>query len=137
MISSALATVSRFRSGAATGAVATWTLHFRIGIAQAQPDEKPVELRFRQRESAFMINRVLGRNQEERRGQFVVGSVGGHFPFRHRFEQGGLRARGGAVDFIGQDDLREERTGPELELGRLGIENGAAGDVAGQQVGVH
>ena len=113
--------------------------HFvlELRVAQSQPDQKPVQLRFRQRKSAFVVNRILGGDQEKRRCQFIVVSVGGHLPLGHGFEQGGLGARRGAIDFVGQHDLREERAGPELELGRLRIENGAAGDVVGQQVGVH
>jgi hypothetical protein len=46
-----------------------------------------------------------------------------------------LRARRGAVDFVGQHNLGEERAGAELEVGGLGIENGTAGDVVGQEIG--
>ena len=62
-------------------------------------------------------------------------SVDGDAPFGHRFQQRGLRPRRGAVDFVGQHDLREERAGAKLELGGLWIENGSAGDVGRQQIG--
>ena len=55
--------------------------------------------------------------------------------FGHRLQQRGLRARRGAVDFVGQHDLGEDRPGAELELARLLIEDRAAGHVGRQQVG--
>ncbi len=82
-----------------------------------------------------MINRVLGGDEKEGRRQIIIDAVGGDFPLGHRLQQGGLRARRGAVDFVGQHDLGKERAGAELEIGGLGIENGAAGDVVGQEIG--
>ena len=53
----------------------------------------------------------------------------------HRFQQRGLRARRGAVDLVGQQDVGEDGPGHELEAARLLVEDADAGDVAGQQVG--
>ncbi len=53
----------------------------------------------------------------------------------HGFEQGGLGARGGAVDFVGEDDVGEDRPGFEVEgLGFL-VVDGDAEDVGGEHVG--
>jgi len=38
-------------------------------------------------------------------------SVHGDGPFLHRLEQRGLGLRRGAIDFIRQDEIREDRTG--------------------------
>ena len=55
----------------------------------------------------------------------------------HRFEQGGLGFRRGAVDFVGQHDVGEERARLENELAAAVdfLEHRVARDVAGQQVG--
>ena len=42
-----------------------------VGIADAQPQQEPVELRFGQRVRAFELDRVLRRDDEERRRQRV------------------------------------------------------------------
>ena len=56
----------------------------------------------------------------------------------HRFEQGRLRLRRGAVDFVGEADLREDRALLELEraaaVGRFD-DHVRAEDVGGHQVG--
>src|SRR3989304_949426 len=51
------------------------------------------------------------------------------------FEQRGLRARPGAVDLVGQHDLRHDRAWAELELAGLLVEHVHARDVGGQEVG--
>ena len=61
--------------------------------------------------------------------------VDGDLLLLHRFEQGGLGLRRGAVDLVGQDDLGDDRAGPELELVAALVVDRDAGDVAGQQVG--
>ena len=71
-------------------------------IAETEPHEEAVELRFGQREGAFVIDRVLRGDDEERRFERVGLAVGGDAPLGHRFEQGRLRARRGAVDFVGR-----------------------------------
>jgi len=53
----------------------------------------------------------------------------------HRFEQSGLRARRGAIDFVGENDLRHERTRAIFKLLRLLIIHRQPGDIAGQQIG--
>ena len=46
-----------------------------------------------------------------------------------------MRARRSTVDFVGQHDVAENRTAAVNELAGLGMEDAAAGDVAGKQVG--
>ena len=53
----------------------------------------------------------------------------------HDFQQGGVRLGRGAVDFVGQQELREDRAGAEAELLRLHVEDRRAGHVGGHQVG--
>ena len=61
-------------------------------------------------------------------------AVDGRLALLHALEQARLGLGGGAVDLVGQHDVGEHRPGPELELGRLLVEDVHAGDVAGQQV---
>jgi hypothetical protein len=61
-------------------------------------------------------------------------ALGGHLPFFHGFEQGALRLRGGAVDFVGQQHLREYRAGQEPEIAALAVEDRDAEDVRRQHV---
>ena len=53
----------------------------------------------------------------------------------HAFEQGGLCAGRGAVDFVREQDVREDGTAAKDEFGSLLIEIVDAGDVGRKQVG--
>jgi hypothetical protein len=59
--------------------------------------------------------------------------------FLHRLEQRGLGLRRRAVDFVGEDDLREDGAGLEGELAAAGfgvfLDDLGAGDVGGHQIG--
>ena len=81
-----------------------------------------------------MVHRVLRGDHQERRIELVGVSIDGHAPLGHGFQQGGLRPWRGPVDLVGQQDIRKHRTRPELELGRLRIEDRGSGDVGRQQV---
>ena len=60
-------------------------------------------------------------------------------PFLHGFEQRGLRLGRRAVDFVGQNDVGEQRPLDELELALAGaavlLDDFGAGDVGRHQVG--
>ena len=62
-------------------------------------------------------------------------AVAGDLALAHRLEHGRLGARGGAVQLVGEQDMREQRTGGEDEFLRLLVPDQPAGDVAGQEVG--
>ena len=55
----------------------------------------------------------------------------------HRFEHRRLRASGGPVHFVGQQEVGEDRPPAEFEIVLVLAIDGRAGDVAGQQVGRH
>ena len=59
-----------------------------------------------------------------------------HLPFLHGFQQSGLDFGRGPVDFIGQDQVVEERTGLEFKqvLAAGAVKNLGAGDVRRQQI---
>ena len=60
----------------------------QLGIIDIDLHEKAVELCFRQRISAFLFQRVLGRQDMERRWQVVVMTGDGHASFLHCLQQG-------------------------------------------------
>jgi hypothetical protein len=97
--------------------------------------QEAVELRLGQRERPLVLDRVLGGQQEEGARQLPCLAVDRHLALGHRLEQGRLRLRRGAVDLVDEQDVREDRAGAELEVARLLVEDGHAGDVGRLQVG--
>jgi len=89
-------------------------------------------MRIRKRSSC---DGILRRENHEWAGQRMRVIVHGDLRFVHGFEQRGLRFRRGAIDFIGDDDVGEDRAGLEFEFLRRGIVNADADHVAGQQIG--
>ena len=58
-----------------------------------------------------------------------------HLALLHRFEQGGLRAGGGPVDLVDQDDVGEDRPGDEAERPGDLVEHADAREVGREEVG--
>ena len=85
------------------------------GVADEQLEEETVELRFGQRIGAFLVDGILRGEHEERLGQFANLATRRDALFLHGFEHGGLCLRRGAVDFVGQHDVGEDRSALELE----------------------
>src|SRR5258708_10427510 len=104
------------------------------GIAHFDAHQKAVELRFRQGIGAVMLDRILRGDHEK--GQWKRESLAVHGDLRlvHGFEKRGLRARGGAVDFVGKNHVRKNRSGAKFKFARLRIVDADAEDIAGQQV---
>ena len=86
------------------------------GIVDLDVEHEPVELRFGQRIGAFLLDRVLRGDREERIGQVVGRLADRHFALLHRLQQRGLRLRRRAVDFVGQQDVGEDRPLDEAEI---------------------
>jgi hypothetical protein len=103
-------------------------------VPQAQAQHESVELRLRQRERPLVLDRVLGGDHEERVGHLVADPVDGRLALLHAFEKRGLGLRGCPVDFVRQDDLAHDGSGPELELLGLLVVDGQARHVGRQQV---
>jgi hypothetical protein len=74
-----------------------------------QLELEPVELRLRQRVGALVLHRVLGGGDDERVGEGVAHAVHGDLPLLHRLQQRRLRLRRGAVDLVGEQEVREHR----------------------------
>ena len=114
-------------------------VHGLLGrILHLQLEEEPIELRFRERIRALHLERVL-RGEHEKRLLELIGRLADRdADVLHRFEQRRLRLRRGAVDFVGQDDVREDRAGLELEerpAVRVLLDDVGADDVGRHQVG--
>ena len=56
-------------------------------ITERESDQKAIELRFRQRKRTLILNRVLGREHDERLWQRVRHPVDRHLRFFHCFQQ--------------------------------------------------
>ena len=84
-------------------------LDLRRRVADADAEEEAIELRLGQRKRSGEVLRVLRRDDEERLRQRDRLPVERDLPLVHRLEQRGLRARARAVDFVGEEDVREDR----------------------------
>ena len=87
-----------------------------VRVADRDRQREPVELPLGQRIRAVLLDRVLGRDHEERRGQRVRHALDRHLPLLHRLQQRRLRPRRRAVDLVDQHDVGEDRAGHEPEL---------------------
>ena len=81
-----------------------------------------------------MLDRVLRGDDEKRLRQRERFTVDGDLRFVHGFEKRGLRARRGAIDFVGEDDIGEDRAGTKFKIARLGIVDADTENIAGEQV---
>ena len=106
-----------------------------VGIADRKAHQEAVELAFGERVRSFELDRVFGRDDEEGARERTRRSVGGNLAFARRFEGRALRSRRRAVDFVGEDDVRENRARDELEILRLRAVNVGADDVERDEVG--
>ena len=101
-------------------------------------EEEAIELRLGQRIGALHLERVLRREDEERLVEHVRALADGDAVLLHRLEQRALRLRRRAVDLVGEHDVREDRSLPELEhlAARLRVvDDRGAEDVGRHQVG--
>src|SRR3989442_4482483 len=103
-------------------------------IAHVDLQEEPVDLGLRERVRAFVLDRVLGRDHEERWVDPERFAFEGRLSLLHRFEEGALRLRRGAVDLVRQEDVREDRAAPQHEVAGLPIEHVRPRNVRGEQI---
>ena len=81
--------------------------------------QEAIELRFRQRIGALLLDRVFG-GQHHEEIRHLVGLAGdGDLALFHRFKQRGLDLGRRAVDLVGKHKVGEDRTLLELELTAL------------------
>ena len=80
-------------------------------------EHETIELSFGQRVRAFILNRVLSGEHGENGGERMAFTINGHLPLLHRLQQCGLGFRRSAIDFVGQQDVGEDRAPPQVEAG--------------------
>ncbi len=107
---------------------------FHIWIAQAELHHETVELGLGQGKRSFMVDWILGGNQQERSGQRVRHAVDCDSTLGHGFEHRGLCSRRRAIDFVSENDVRKQRAGSKLELSRLLVKDRGAGHIARQKI---
>ena len=108
---------------------------FLAGIADDHLEQETVDLCFGQGVGAFLLDGVLRGHHHERlvEGEGVVAD--GDLALLHGFEQGALHLGGGAVDFVGEHEVGENRAFLYLELFALDAVDHGADYVGGEQVG--
>jgi len=78
------------------------------GVPDLEFEHESVELGFGEGVGAFLFEGVLGGENDEGVREFVGGVADGDLAFGHGFEEGALNLCGGAVDFVGEDEVGEE-----------------------------
>ena len=110
-----------------------------VRIRHQHLEHEAVLLRFGQRVGAFLLDRVLRRQHQERIAHLVPDAADRDLPLLHRFQQRRLRLRRRAVDFVGQDHVRKNRPRQEPQLALAGravlFDDVGARDVGRHQVG--
>ncbi len=78
-------------------------------VGDLQLEHEAVHLRLGQGVGAFLLDRVLRREHEERVGQGMRLVADRHLPLLHRFEERALHLRRRAVDLVREHDVGEDR----------------------------
>ena len=105
-----------------------------LRVADHQLEQEAIQLRFRQRVGALLFHRILRGDHQETGAQRMVGAVDGDHPLLHRLQQRRLRLRRGAVDLVGEKNLREDGAFGEGEAVVREIEQVGAQHIARHQV---
>ena len=103
-------------------------------VADLELEHEAVHLRLGQRVGAFLLDRVLRGQHQERLLQLERLLADGDLLLLHRFEQRALHLGRRAVDFVGQDQVGEDRPLARRERAGLRIVDLRADEVRGQQV---
>ena len=104
-------------------------------VADPHEEQEAVELGLGQGVGALLLDRVLGRHDEEQRGERIGGAPDRDLALPHRFEQCGLHLRGGPVHLVGEQHVVEQRAALEHEARGLRAVDLGAGEIGGEQVG--
>src|SRR5258705_3710467 len=107
----------------------------RARISDRYANQKAVELRIGERIRALELDRVLRRDDQERRLEPEGLPFHRHLRLLHRLQQRGLGLGGRPVDLVGQQEVGEDGTRTKLEASLALIEQEAPGDVRGKEIG--
>jgi hypothetical protein len=109
-------------------------LGFVRRISHFDAHEKTVELRFRQRVRAVMLDGILRGHHKKRLWKKLCSAVHADLGFVHSLEERRLCAGRGAVDFVRENDVGENGAGAKFKFAVLGIVNADAEHVARKQI---
>ena len=123
-----------FRAGE-RHAIQNFPLLRLVRIIEQHLEHEAVHLRFGQRIGAFLVNRIFRGEHEERRWQLHRFAAERDLPFLHGFEQRALDFGRRAVDFVGENEVGENRPARGVVFAILRIVNQRADDVRRQQIG--
>ena len=93
------------------------------------------DLRLRQRVGALRLDRVLRRHDQERLGHQEGLTADRDLVLLHDLKQSALHLGGSAVDLVGQQQVREDRTELGLEPAGVLVVDPRPGQVGGHQIG--
>ncbi|MCY1177074.1 hypothetical protein D9M73_173690 [compost metagenome] len=105
-----------------------------IGKADFHVHQEPVKLGFRQRIGTFLLDGVLRSHHQKQRRQLIGAAPDTDLPLAHGFEQGRLNLGRGAVDFVRQYQVVEDRALLEHEAAGFRAVDFRTGNVGRQQV---
>ena len=97
--------------------------------------QEAVELRLGQRIDALLLDRILRRHHHEPIAKREAFAVDRHGALLHRLQQRRLRLGRGAVDFVGEQQIGENRPARQREGAGLKVEQIRTDDVARHQIG--
>ena len=106
-----------------------------LGVVDEDLQHEAVDLRLRQRIRALRLDRILGREDEERVGHRIRGVSDRHLALLHHLEQRALHLRGRAVDLVREEEVAEHRAELRLERARVGPVDPRADEVGRHEVG--
>src|SRR6516162_9498394 len=98
-------------------------------VAERKLQRETVHLRFGQWVGSAEFDRVFRGDDKKQVGKVAAFAVNAHLAFAHGFEQGRLRARRSTVDFVSQQDIREDGAFVKMKLLVALIEDGNAQDI--------
>jgi hypothetical protein len=110
----------------------------RLGrVIEMQRKHETIQLRFRQRISAFLFDRILGGDDQEGIRQGAGLAAHRHAVFLHGLEQRGLGFGRRAIDFIGQKQIGKDgaRLVLELEATILFLQHFRPNDIRRHEIG--
>jgi len=105
-----------------------------LRIVEPYGKHKTVELGFRKRIRAFLLDRILGGQHKKGLLQNEMVACRRHSLFLHGFQQRRLGFGRRPVDLIGQNDIGKNRTGDKPELTIL-VQDLRADDIRWHQIG--
>lgn len=123
------------QSGAPAAALQDLDLVLTGRIADGDADHEAVGLRLGELLCAGGAERILRRHDDEGLRDGVGLAVDREAPFLHDLKERGLCLRGGAVDLIGEEEIRHRAAGDVAKAAGGFVIHGKSRDIRGQDIG--